>query len=151
MSDQVSERIRIEATAARCWKIALDFERYPEWVRDIKRATIVARDDEGRATQVEYRAAALGRSITYLLEYEFADAPNSFSWKLVRGDLLRRLDGSYRFEPEGDATRVHYELVADLKAPLPGVLVRRATSIIMGSALRDLKQHVERHAGGAHA
>ena len=148
MSDQVSERIRIAATAERCWEIALDFAQYPNWVRDIKRATIITTDNEGRAAQVEFRAAALGRSITYLLEYDFSDAPHAFSWKLVRGDLLRRLDGSYRFEADGEATRVHYELVADLKAPLPGVLVRRATSIIMGSALRDLKQHVEALNGG---
>ena len=147
MSDQVSERIRIAASADRCWEIALDFEKYPEWVRDIKRSTVLARDDQGRATQVEFRAAALGRSITYVLAYEF-DAPNAFSWKLVRGDLLRLLDGSYRFVAEGEATRVHYELVADLKVPLPGVLVRRATSIIMGSALRDLKQYVEHVVSG---
>ncbi len=143
MADQVSERIRIAAPAAQCWEIALDFEQYPNWVRDIKRATVLSRDDVGRALQVEYRAAALGKSTTYVLEYNFDDAPHSFSWRLVRADLLRQLDGSYRFEPEGDSTRVHYELVADLKAPLPGMIVRRVTSIIMGSALRDLKVHVE--------
>ena len=82
MSDQVSERIRIAASADRCWEIALDFEKYPDWVRDIKRSTVLARDEQGRATQVEFRAAALGRSITYVLAYEF-DAPNAFSWKLV--------------------------------------------------------------------
>ena len=147
MADQVSERIRIAATAERCWEIALDFAQYPVWVRDIKRATVVATDDQGRATQVEFRAAALGKSITYLLAYNYDDAPRTLSWKLVRGDLVKVLDGSYQFEPDGDATRVHYELVADLKAPLPGIIVRRATSIIMGSALRDLKAHVERVVG----
>ena len=143
MADQVSERIRIAATAQRCWGIALDFEKYPTWVRDIKRAVVLARDSEGRASSVEFRAAALGKSITYVLAYDFADAPHSFSWRLDHGDLLRRLDGSYRFEPEGEATRVHYDLVAELRAPLPGMIVRRATGIIMGSALRDLKAHVE--------
>ncbi len=143
MADEVNERIRIAASAARCWEIALDFEQYPSWVRDIKRATILHQDSQGRATQVEFRAAALGKSTTYVLEYEYADAPNRFSWKLVSGELLQRLDGSYRFESDGEATRVHYELVADLKVPLPGMIVRRVTSIIMGSALRDLKAHVE--------
>lgn len=143
MADRVSERIRIAAPASRCWEIAVDFERYPEWVRDIKRATIVEAGVDGRARQVEFRAAALGKSITYVLEYDFSEAPNAFSWHLVRGDLLRTLDGTYRFEADGDATRVHYDLSADLKAPLPGMIVRRATSIIMGSALRDLKQHIE--------
>ena len=34
--------------------------------------------------------------------------------------MLRRLDGSYTFESEGDGTKVHYELIVDLSAPLPG-------------------------------
>ncbi len=143
MADQVSERIRIAANSQRCWDVALDFEQYPSWVRDIKRATALTRDSEGRATSVEYRAAALGKSITYVLLYDFADAPHSFSWRLDHGDLLRRLDGSYRFEAEDDGTRVHYDLAAELRAPLPGMIVRRATGIIMGSALRDLKAHIE--------
>jgi uncharacterized membrane protein len=147
--DQASERIRIAAPAAQVWQIAIDFEQYPKWVRDIKRATVLERDAEGRGTLVEYRAAALGKSITYVLAYDFSQAPVAFSWRLVRGDLLRRLDGTYRLEAEGDATRVHYELYADLAAPLPGVVKRRATSIIMGSALRDLKRHVEASGGAA--
>ncbi len=107
-------------------------------------------DDLGRGVLVEYRAAALGKSITYVLAYDFARAPHEFSWRLVRGDLLRRLDGTYRLEPDGDATRVHYELLADLAAPLPGLVKRRAPSIIMGSALRDLKRRVEAIVGGEH-
>ncbi len=145
MADQASERIRIVAPAQRCFDVAIDFERYPQWARDVKRATVVSRDDQGRAHQVAFRAAALGKSIEYTLEYDFTDAPTSFSWRLVEGGMmLRRLDGTYRFEPEGaDATRVHYDLVVDLKAPLPRAIKHRAAALIMGNALRELKRHVE--------
>ena len=62
-------------------------------------------------SKVEFRAAALGKSIRYVLEYDYTELPDAFSWKFVEGDMLRRLDGSYRFEAEGpDSTRVHYEL-----------------------------------------
>ena len=58
--------------------------------------------------------------------------------------MLRRLDGSYRFEAEGpDSTRVHYELTVELAVPLPGLLKRRAAGLIMGSALKELKKQVE--------
>ena len=57
---------------------------------------------------------------------------------------IPRLDGSYRFEPEGpDSTRVHYELTVDVAVPLPGLLKRRAAGLIMGSALKELKKQVE--------
>ena len=40
---------------------------------------------------------ALGRRVRYVLDYDFADAPRSFSWSLVEGDMLRALDGRYAF------------------------------------------------------
>jgi uncharacterized membrane protein len=144
MTETANERIRIEAPAARCWDVAVDFESYPEWVRDVKDVHTLERGPDGLAMRVEYRAAALGKSVRYILEYDYSDAPNSFSWKFVEGDMLRRLDGSYRFEADGPAsTRVHYELAVDLAVPLPGLLKRRAAGLIMGSALKELKKQVE--------
>ena len=144
MADQASERIRIEAPADRCFDVAVDFESYPEWAKDVKSATVLEVDDEGRGKKVEYRAAALGRSVRYVLEYDYSDAPESFSWHFVEGDMLRRLDGTYRFEAEGDSsTRVHYDLAVEIGIPLPGLLKRRAAGLIMGSALKELKKQVE--------
>ena len=143
MADQASERIRIEAPADRCFDVAVDFESYPEWVRDVKEAKVLEFDDQDRGVRVEYRAAALGKSIRYVLEYDFSDAPHSFSWKFVEGEMLRQLDGTYRFEPDGDSTRVHYDLAVELAMPLPGLVKRRAASLIMGSALKELKKQVE--------
>jgi uncharacterized membrane protein len=144
MTETANERIRVEAPADRCWDVAVDFESYPEWARDVKEVKVVEQDPEGRGKRVEYRVAALGKSVRYLLEYDYSEAPGGFSWKLVEGDLVRRLDGSYRFEPEGaSSTRVHYELVVDLSVPLPGLVKRRAASLIMGSALKELKKQVE--------
>jgi len=144
MTETAKERIRVDAPAETCWDVALDFEAYPEWARDVKRATIVERDDEGRGRRVEFRAAAMGRSVRYVLEYDYSEAPEAFSWHFVEGDLLRRLDGSYRFEPEGDgSTRVHYDLAVEVAVPLPGLLKRRAAGLIMGSALKELKKRVE--------
>ena len=143
MTDTASERIRVEAPADRCYDVAVDFESYPEWVRDVREAKILETDDEGRGTKVEFRAAALGKSIRYVLEYDFTEAPGAFSWQFVEGDMLRRLDGTYRFEPDGDSTRVHYDLAVELAVPLPGLLKRRAAGLIMGSALKELKKQVE--------
>ena len=144
MTETANERIRVEAPPERCWDVAVDFESYPEWVRDVREARILERDAEGRGTRVEFRAAALGKSIRYVLEYDYADAPAAFSWKFVEGDMLRRLDGTYRFEADGPgSTRVHYDLAVELAVPLPGLVKRRAAGLIMGSALKELKRQVE--------
>jgi uncharacterized membrane protein len=143
VTETASERIRVDAPADRCWDVAVDFESYPEWVRDVREAKILERDDEGRGKRVEYRAAALGKSVRYVLDYDYSEAPTAFSWKFVEGDMLRRLDGTYRFESEGASTRVHYDLSVELAVPLPGLLKRRAAGLIMGSALKELKKQVE--------
>jgi ribosome-associated toxin RatA of RatAB toxin-antitoxin module len=144
VAEQANERISVAAAPERCFEVVIDFERYPDWARDVKQATILSRDPEGRGTQVEFRAAGLGKSFHYTLQYDYAASPAALSWKLVEGDMLRRLDGSYTFESEGDGTLVHYELVVDLSAPLPGLIKRRAAGMIMGTALRELKKEIEK-------
>jgi uncharacterized membrane protein len=144
MTDTANERIRVDAPADRCFDVAVDFGSYPEWARDVREVTVLETDAEGRGTRVEFRAAALGKSIRYVLAYDYAEAPTAFSWRLVEGDMVKRLDGSYRFEPESDTTtRVTYELAVELAVPLPGLVKRRAAGLIMGNALKELKKQVE--------
>jgi len=143
MAEHANERIRIDASREECLAVVLDFEAYPSWARDLKQVTITERDDEGRGRLVEFRAAAMGQSFKYVLAYDYTNLPDSFSWVLDSGEKLRQLDGTYRFEPEDDGTRVHYDLVVDLSIPLPGIIKRRAAGMIMGTALRELKKAVE--------
>jgi uncharacterized membrane protein len=146
MADRASEHTTISAPPELCWEVACDFEAYPEWAKDVKEATIVQRDAEGRPSVVRFRAAAMGRSTTYLLGYDYAKAPERLEWRLLQGDITRKLDGSYDFRPaDGDdgATDVDYELTVELVVPLPGFVKRRAESRIMHTALRDLKARVE--------
>ena len=104
MSEQAHEHIVVAAPPQRCFDVTTAFERYPQWARDVKQIDVLGRDEEGRGKTVEFRVAGLGRSIHYVLEYDYTEAPAAFSWHLLEGDVLRRLDGRYGFETEGDGT-----------------------------------------------
>jgi hypothetical protein len=143
MTDAAHEQIDIAASPARCFAVATAFEDYPTWTSDVKQVTVVERDALGRGTRVEFHVAGLGRRVRYVLDYDFADAPHAFSWSMVEGDLLHALDGRYAFTPDGEGTRVDYTLRVDLAVPMPGLLKRRASGMIMGNALRDLKRALE--------
>ncbi len=143
MAEQASERIRIDATRDDCLAVVLDFESYPTWANDVKQVTVIERDDQGRGAKVEYRAAGLGKSMRYTLVYDYSALPESFTWTLAQGEGLRALDGSYRFDSDGETTRVHYDLSVDLSLPVPGIIKRRAAGKIMGTALKELKKAVE--------
>src|ERR1700722_1087753 len=134
----------IRGTPQHCFEVLTNFELYPDWAADIKAVTIDGRDDQGRPEQVTFRAAAFGRSTSYTLRYDYTHAPAELSWIQVQGDLTRRLDGAYILEPTGDGgTEIRYDLIVDLRVPLPGFVKRRAEGRIMGTALRELKVRVE--------
>jgi hypothetical protein len=144
VAEEAHERIHVDAGPERCFALATDYENYPNWAKDVKSASILERDDQDRGKKVEYRAAALGRSVRYILEYDYSEAPAAFSWKFIEGDMLRRLDGRYGFEADGDGTKVTYDLVVDVSIPMPGLIKRRAAGLIMGTALKELKKAVEK-------
>lgn len=144
MEENVAERMIIRGTPDDCYSVLTDFESYPGWAADIKAVNVESRDDRGRPVRVTFRAAAFGRSTSYTLEYDYSRAPEELSWVQIRGDITRRLDGSYQLSPSGDgATEIVYHLVVDLKVPLPGFVKRRAEGRIMVTALRELKAFVE--------
>ncbi|HEX5586793.1 MAG TPA: SRPBCC family protein [Acidimicrobiia bacterium] len=146
LPDTAHEEVQIAASPSLCFGIAADFEEYPTWADDVKSVTVLEHDTDGRATQVEYHASALGRSVRYVLAYDFADAPRAFSWSLVEGDLVRAIDGRYAFAPRDGGTLVTYDLRVDLALPLPGIVKRKAAGMITGTALQGLKRVAE---GGA--
>jgi hypothetical protein len=143
MADEARESIHIEATPERCYAVAIAFERYPEWATDVKEVEVLGRDSEGRGTRVRYEISALGKTIGYVLAYEYADAPGGFAWTLEKADLLRRLDGAYRFDADGGGTKVGYVLTVDVALPLPGFMKRAAAGMIVDNAMKQLKSYVE--------
>lgn len=145
MADHATERIDVAAPPQRCFEVASDIERYPDWAADIKEVSVEERDGEGRPTLVTFRAAAYGRSTSYTLAYDYSDAPRVLAWKLTKGDITTKLDGSYTFEAAqgGAATTVNYDLEVELRVPIPGFVKMRAQARIMSTALRDLKSRVE--------
>lgn len=143
MAEQATERMMMRATPERLWSVVTDFDAYPEWAADLKEVTVVQRDHEGRPSMVRFRAGAFGRSAAYTLAYDHSGGPKTLSWKLVQGDIVSKLDGSYVFEAVGEETEVVYHLEVELRFPIPAFIKRRAEARIMNIALRELRARAE--------
>ena len=143
MTDHTTQRILVEAPPSAVYDVAADIERYPDWVVDIKSVTIDERDGLGRPLLVTFRTAAFGRSTTYTLEYDYANAPQALAWRQVEGDLTTLLDGSYAFAAAHEGTEVTYHLEAGLRVPIPGFIKTRAQGRIQSTALRELTARAE--------
>ena len=143
MAETATESITIEAPPERVWEIAVDIANYPLWAHDIKNVIVHANDDQGRPSEVEFRASALGRSTHYTLAYDYTNAPAELGWKMIRGDIQRSIDGVFRFtRAESGGTAVQYDLAIDLVVPLPGFVKRRAEVRILNT-VRELKVRAE--------
>lgn len=143
MSQRATESITVNASPETIYAVVADFEHYADWVSDLKRIKVVTRDDQGRALEVEFRAAAFGRSTTYTLHYDYAKAPSELSWRQVQGDLTETLNGRYAIEAIGDDTKVTYDLEVELLVPIPTFIKSRAAYRIQTQALRELKAQAE--------
>ena len=142
MAETVSDNIDVAAPAEEIFAVATDFEAYPEWNANIKKVEVKETDEEGRATKVWYQVDAKIKTVTYTLAYDYSDAPESFSWSLVDGDV-KELSGSYRFDEFDDLTEVQYETRLDPGFPIPSFLKRQGEKQIVKGALADLKKRVE--------
>ena len=144
VAEHTTQRTGVRGSTQSCYAVVTDFERYPEWAADIKAVSVDARDPEGRASRVTFRAAAFGRSTTITVDYDYSSAPGRLSWVQSHGDITSRYDGSSEFEDVGGGeTEVTYTLDVELRVPIPGFVKRRAESRIVGTALRELKAKVE--------
>ena len=143
MAETATEYIAIDAPPERVWDVAADVEHYPDWAKDIKDVVVRSRDDQERPLEVEFRASALGRSTHYTLAYDYDEAPNVLSWRMVKGDIQRTIEGAYHFGADGKGgTVVKYDLVIELASPLPGFVKRRAEVRILNT-IRELKVRAE--------
>lgn len=142
MSEQSQQSITIDAAAAQIMAVIADFDHYPTWAGSVKKAQIVDTGPDGRARRVAFTLDAGVLRDQYELEYAW-DGDRRVDWHLVTGQLMKGQEGSYVLEPQDGGTLVTYTLSVDLAVPMLGMLKRKGERIVMDTALKELKKHVE--------
>ncbi|WP_128976790.1 SRPBCC family protein [Streptomyces roseicoloratus] len=144
MAEHTSSSITIEAAPAEVMNVIADFARYPEWTGEVKEAEVLETDAAGRAEKVRLLLDAGAIRDDHTLAYTWT-GDHEVSWTLVKSQMLRALDGSYRLAPTADGkhTEVTYQLTVDVKIPMLGMIKRKAEKVIIDRALAGLKTRVE--------
>ncbi len=144
MGQRVAAETVIGAAPEQVYAVIADLEAYPEWADDVVRTDVVETTDDGLPRLVAFEVDARIAMVHYVLEYQH-DPPHRVRWRLVEGEMLSQLDGSYRLAPASDTTTtVQYALEAELALPLPSFIQRRATRVILETGLAGLRERVER-------
>ena len=143
MGQRVAAETVIAATPDEVYTVIADLEAYPEWADDVLRTEVVERTEDGLPEIVAFAVDARIATVHYVLQYQH-DPPHRVRWRLVEGEMLSQLDGSYRLAPAPDGTTtVRYALEADLALPLPSYIQRRAARVILETGLTGLRDRVE--------
>lgn len=146
MAEQSTQSIVVNAPPEEIMAVIADFPAYPEWANAVKEAEVLSEQTVGgrtRARQVRLTLDANPVKDVYTLEYEWSPDGLMVSWHLVKGQMQKAQEGSYRLEPHGEQTTVTYTLAVQLAIPMIGLLRRKAEKVIMDIALKELKSRVE--------
>jgi ribosome-associated toxin RatA of RatAB toxin-antitoxin module len=87
VAQRATESIVVNAAPEVVYSVVTNFPDYVNWVSDLKDVTVLESDSAGRPLEVEFRAAAYGRSTTYTLRYDYSRSPEQLNWSQTRGDI----------------------------------------------------------------
>lgn len=130
----------IAATPDEIMDVLVDIESLTEWSSAHQKVEVLARDDQGRPRRSRQVVKVVGVNDEQVLDYVVHD--DGVSWSLVSSKQQRAQDARYTLTPEGDSTRVHFELTIDPVVPLPGFLIRKGAKGLMETATDGLRKRV---------
>ena len=109
-----------------------DVEDVPSWSPVHKHAEVLDRYPDGRPHHVEATFRIMGITDKEVLEYHWGD--DWMVWDAKDTIQQRGQHVEYNLTPEGeDRTRVRFDIILDLAAPIPDFLIRRAKKMVLTS------------------
>jgi ribosome-associated toxin RatA of RatAB toxin-antitoxin module len=140
MATSDSREVVIEASPEEILDVIADVESTPTWSPQYQSCEVLEAYDNGRPKRVKMKIKTAGISDEQVVDYTWAD--DIVSWTLVSAGQLKAQDASYTLTPDGDKTKVKFDITIDLSIPLPGFVLKRAMKGAMETATDGLRQQV---------
>jgi len=140
MATSDSREVVIEATPEEILDVIADVESNPQWSPQYQSAEILEKDKDGRPQRVKVKVKTAGISDEHVVNYTWAK--DRVSWTLVSAGQLKSQDASYTLTPDGDKTKVKFDITIDLSVPMPGFVLKRVMKGAMETATDGLRKQV---------
>ncbi|HVV15910.1 MAG TPA: SRPBCC family protein [Polyangia bacterium] len=155
----MSERAPVErrhvvagASPAHVYDVVSDFAAYPRLFPEMKATRVVSGEDAPRAggiIRVEFRVQIV-LPVRYVLDLVCDPAGHKLDWTYVEGEIVTHSVGSWRFVAEGDGTAMTYRASLDVKAPVPGFVLRKVTDGLVAASIPAMFASIEREVRRRH-
>lgn len=142
---KTEKEIVIEAPIDRVFDIITDYERYPEFLHDMKGVRVESRHDGGGVAIVHFELELIMR-ISYTLRLE-EDRPHTVCWTLEHAKMLKENTGGWRLTetPQGH-THAVYGLEIKLRGLIPKSVSTRLAGQTLPKTLQCFKERAESQA-----
>jgi coenzyme Q-binding protein COQ10 len=130
----------INAPEKKVFEVVTDFSKYPEFLSDVKRVSIL--DQQPGKKLVEFEISII-KSFRYQLM--ITEKPyNEVSWVFHTGDLFKENNGLWKMKDGGEGkTQVEYSLTARFNMFVPGMIEKKLIEVNMPSMMKAFKERVE--------
>ncbi len=135
-----SREVVIEASPQQIFDVIADVENAPSWSPQYQSVEVLDTHSDGRPKRVKMKVKAAG--ITDEMEVEYTFTENTAGWTLIKSSQLRAQDATYTLTPQGDTTKVRFDLKVDPSIPIPGFLLKRTLKGAMETATDGLRKQV---------
>ncbi|MGB6205895.1 SRPBCC family protein [Mycobacterium sp.] len=135
-----TRQVVIEATPDEIMDVLFDLESLTQWSPAHQKIEVLERDEQGHPIKSRQVVKIVGMTDEQVLAYSVHD--DGVSWRLVSAKQQRAQDARYTLIPDGDSTRVSFELTVDPIVPIPGFLIKRGAKGLMETATEGLRQRV---------
>jgi len=135
-----TKAILIEAPIEKVFGIITDYEKYVEFLPEVKRIQISARS--GNQVEVQHEVAMIA-TVRYTLRLT-EDKPSRVSWSLVKGEFMRQNQGSWLLEAQGDGrTQATYSIEMTFGPLVPRAVVNALVETSLPKMLSAFKARAE--------
>jgi hypothetical protein len=118
-----------------------DIDEVSTWSSLHKHAEVVDRHPDGKPRHVKATLKIMGITDKEMLEYHWGH--DWMVWDATETLQQRGEHAEYNLTREGDdKTRVRFDIILDLAAPVPEFLIRRAKKIVLDVATESLRKRV---------
>ena len=140
MAINEKREIVIEASKDEILDVLYDLESLTEWSPAHQEVEVLERDADGHPAKSRQVVKIVGVSDEQILDYKVYD--DGVGWTLVSSKQQRSQEARYTLTPEGDKTRVRFEINVDPTVPLPGFLIRKGAKGLLDTATDGLRKRV---------
>jgi ribosome-associated toxin RatA of RatAB toxin-antitoxin module len=141
---RASREVVVDASPEAILDVLADIDAVPSWSSLHKSAEVLDRHPDGKPHHVKATLKIMGITDKEILEYHWGD--RWVVWDSSETAAQRGQHGEWNLTPEGeDKTRVRFDIIMDLAAPVPAFLIKRAKKMVLDVATDRLRERVMRN------